>query len=160
MVNSKRKKSQTKVKAKSRFPALDKFKSSILTTIAKKRDAAISRLTNSSAVSFSLKWLLTNWVTVLLVTVMSIYAIRFYLGQEALKEQRLKTEIAALNIDLAQMKKENAEFLARIKEIDKLKKKNSAETQKVRDSANKLDSNAKKALLLSYKSRLLSKRKL
>lgn len=123
-----------------------------------KKQLAHEKIDANSASVFLLKWTMTHWVTILLVIILSVFFIRNRLLQEDLREAELQKELQELNLDLDKMKKEREAFLARIKELETIKKTNIKETKKVRDNASKLDSEGKKRLLLEYKTRLLKKR--
>lgn len=128
--------------------------------IIDKKSKVISSIEASSPSVFLLKWAINNWVTILLSIVLITFTIKYYLSQEELREVQLKSEIASLQLDLDKMKKEREIFLERIKELQSIKKGNIEKTKKVKESATKLDSEGKKALLLEYKTRLLLKRRL
>ena len=123
-----------------------------------KKAQAITNIETNSASVFLLKWAMTNWVTVILVTVIAILGVRSYLIKEELRASQLNEELHSLNIDLEKMKKERAQFLARIKELEAIKKTNLKENKKVREDVSKLSSEEKKRILLEYKNRLLKKR--
>lgn len=125
-----------------------------------KKQQVVSNVETNSAVVFVLKWLLTHWVTVTLALIIGFFAIRYHLIQEDLREAQLNEELHALNIDLDKMKQERAMFLARIKDLQNVKKTNQIENKKVKESASNLDSEGKKKLLLEYKTRLMGKRRL
>jgi len=141
-----------------RVSKLSLVKDTLLSFIDNKKQEISSSINTNSATVFIFKWVVDHWVTISLILIIAFFAIKYQLSQESLREVQLNAEIQALNLDLEALKKERAIFLSRIKDLQKAKSTNLAETKKIKESASKLDSNGKKRLLLEYKDRLMKKR--
>lgn len=140
------------------MPKLDKIKTNIANFLEQKKQKKLSKLESSSLSLIFINWLFTNWITILLVLVLGGYGVYNYYINDALHDALLKEELEQLELDLEKMKKERELLLSKIKELEKLKKSSKEENIKVREEANKLNSEQKKKLLLQYKNRLLDKR--
>lgn len=137
-------------------------KSSLLSKINKiveqKKDTIVEKLQNSHPWLVLLNWLLTNWISVILVSCISFLGMRYYLQLKNVEEQLLRQQIQNLNSDLEIAKVEKEKLLGRIKELDKIKISNKKETLKLGKEIQKLTPEKKKELLIVYKNRLLKKR--
>ena len=135
----------------------DTIKNKINSFVESKKQEALKGLDGSSVGVLLIRFVLLHWVTILLVSVLSIFMIRSYLKTEELSRQLLTSQLAALNVDLQKMKEERAALLARVNELGALKKAAAKENQKVRKDASNLTADQKKQKILEYKNRLMNK---
>lgn len=104
------------------------------------------------------KFLLTNWVTVLLLVIGVVGYIVYSFENSYLREMLLTAQLKELNLDIEKMKEEREKLKARVKELEAFKLSESKETLKLRKSLPTLSSDEKKQKLLAYKNRLMVKR--
>lgn len=136
----------------------NKLTAKVASLIEDKRAKLIEKISTSSSVSFFLNWLLTNWVSVLIVLIVSFFGLKYYLQLRNVEEQLLRQQIENLNADLEKAKIEKEKLLVRIKDLDKTKENNKKETKKISKEVEKLSIDKKKETLLSYKDRLVRRR--
>jgi hypothetical protein len=131
----------------------------VLNKIATNRkEKVVNKVLNSSAWVLLLQWLITNWITIFIVIVMGIWGLRGYKRLKDTETLMLQQQISTLNIDLEKSKQEKAKLLARVNDLDKLRKVSKEETDKVRKQVEKLSASDKKKKLLEYKNRLLKEK--
>ena len=123
-----------------------------------RKEKFLHKIELSSSGAVFVHWLLTNWVTVLIILVASgIYLVQ-YVKVKNLRESLLKSQIEALNLDLQNSKIEKAKLLVRIKDLDRIRKESVVKSKRVSKDAGKLTTDQKKELLLEYMNRLLKKK--
>ena len=118
-----------------------------------RKEKFLQKIELSSSGAVFVHWLLTNWVTVLIILVASgVYLVQ-YVKVRDLRESLLKTQIEALNLDLENAKIEKEKLLIRIKDLDRLTKESLVKSKRVKKDAVKLTAQQKRELLLAYKNR-------
>ncbi len=100
-------------------------------------------------------WVLTNWITILIVGTVAFFGLRNYIQLQELQATLLNKEIQTLNKDLKEAKEEREKLLLRLKDFEKASEAVKADVEKVRKNVTKLGSLQKKTKLLDYKNRLM-----
>ena len=123
--------------------------------VESRKQLAVQTLESSSFWVLFFRFILTHWVTILMVSVLSVFGIRSYLKSEELKKVVLEQQLAALGVDLQKMKEDREKLLARVKELDTLKLTAKRENEQVKKDALKMTPDQKKQKILEYKHRLM-----
>jgi uncharacterized membrane protein (DUF106 family) len=123
-----------------------------------RKEKFLAKIQLSSPGLVFLHWLLTNWITILIAVAIGCVFLIQYKNLRDLKENLLKTQIEALNLDLEKAKIEKEKLLIRIKDLDTMRKDSLQKSKNVKKEVSKLSLNEKRDLLLEYKKRLLKKK--
>lgn len=124
----------------------------------KKKQNLLERIESRSSLLLLLNWLLTNWITILLVIVLSFLGINQYIKYKDIQELLLKKEIEVLVQDLEKAKKEKEKLLGRVKDLENTKKEAYESSKKLKKQVKNIPLDKKKEKLLEYKDRLIRKK--
>ena len=122
------------------------------------KENVIVNIQNSTAFGLVIKWAIAHPVTLILITCLVFFSVKYKIQSEYYERQLLETQIVQLKEDLDILKKEREKLQIRIKEYESKKKQAKKDNAEVRKSLKNKTPEELTQKLEEYTTRLKEKR--